>query len=100
MGDKIMKIVMDFRKYDGVVGVEQAVIQITKYIAMKWHQVIMLCKRNRFADHGAKNFGDEIILLLRIAEGCEYKEGYYYVSRHSIYIHAIHKRRLNRNGRA
>jgi UDP-N-acetyl-D-mannosaminuronate dehydrogenase len=46
-----MKIVMDFRKYDGVVGgVEQAVIQITKYIAMKRHQVIMLCKSNRFAE--------------------------------------------------
>ena len=94
-----MKVVMDFRKYDGVVGgVEQAVIQITKYVARKGHRVIMLCKRNRFADHGAKNFGDEIILLLRITEGCEYEEGYYYVSRHSIYIHAIHKKRLNRNG--
>jgi len=46
-----MKIVMDFRKYDGVVGgVEQAVIQITKYIAMKRHQVVMLCKSNRLSE--------------------------------------------------
>jgi glycosyltransferase involved in cell wall biosynthesis len=46
-----MKIVMDFRKFDGVAGgVEQAVIQITKYVAKKEHQVIMLCKGNRFSE--------------------------------------------------
>jgi len=46
-----MKVVMDFRKYDGVVcGVEQAVIQITKYVARKGHRVIMLCKGNRFSE--------------------------------------------------
>ena len=40
---------MDFRKFHGVVGgVEQAVIQITRHTAKKGHQVIMLCKRNRF----------------------------------------------------
>ena len=45
-----MKIVMDFRKFDGAVGgVEQAAIQITKYVATKGHQVIMLCKGNRFS---------------------------------------------------
>ena len=48
---KTMKIVMDFRKFDGVVcGTEQAVIQIAKYVAMKGHQVIMLCKGNRFSE--------------------------------------------------
>lgn len=46
-----MKIVMVFRKFDGVVGgVEQAAIQITKYAATKGHQVIMLCKGNRFSE--------------------------------------------------
>nr|QNO53319.1 D-inositol-3-phosphate glycosyltransferase [Methanosarcinales archaeon ANME-1 ERB6] len=46
-----MKVVMDFRKYDGVVGgVEQAVIQITRYVTVNGHQVIMLCKSNRFAE--------------------------------------------------
>lgn len=42
---------MDFRKFDGVVGgVEQAAIQITKYAATKGHQVIILCKGNRFSE--------------------------------------------------
>jgi len=46
-----MKIVMDFRKYDGVVGgVEQGVIQITNYIANHEHEVVMLCKENKLAD--------------------------------------------------
>ena len=40
-----MKIVMDFRKYYGVVGgVEQVVIQITKYAINSGHQVVMLCR--------------------------------------------------------
>jgi len=46
-----MKIVMDFRKYDGVVGgVEQGVIQITNYVANHEHEVVMLCKENKLAD--------------------------------------------------
>jgi len=46
-----MKIVMDFRKFDGVVGgVEQGVIQITKYAAAKGHRVVLLCKSNRLAE--------------------------------------------------
>ena len=46
-----MKIVMDFRKYDGVVGgSEQGVIQITKYVASHEHKVIMLCKERKLAD--------------------------------------------------
>ena len=48
-----MKIVMDFRKYDGVVGgVERGVIEITKYVATRGHQVILLCKENRFSEVG------------------------------------------------
>ena len=43
-----MKIVMDFRKFDGVVGgVEQTVIQITKHLVQKGHRVIMLPKESR-----------------------------------------------------
>ena len=43
-----MKIVFDFRKYDGVVGgVEQGVIQLTKYITSIDHSVVILCKRSR-----------------------------------------------------
>jgi len=46
-----MKIVMDFRKYDGVVGgVEQGVIQITNYVANHEHEVVMLCKENKLTD--------------------------------------------------
>jgi glycosyltransferase involved in cell wall biosynthesis len=40
-----MKVIMDFRKYDGVIGgVEQGVIQISKYYASHDLQVILLCK--------------------------------------------------------
>jgi len=43
-----MKTVFDFRKYDGVVGgVEQGVIQLTKYITSIDHSVVILCKRSR-----------------------------------------------------
>ena len=46
-----MKIVMDFRKFDGVVGgVERGVIEITKYVATQGHQVVLLCKENRFSE--------------------------------------------------
>lgn len=46
-----MKIVFDFRKYDGVVGgVEQGVIQIVKYITGIEHSVVILCKRNRIEE--------------------------------------------------
>ena len=46
-----MKVVFDFRKYDGVVGgVEQGVIQIVKYIADTEHSVVILCKRNRIEE--------------------------------------------------
>ena len=40
-----MKMLMDFRKYDGVVGgVEQGVIQISKYYASHDLGVVLLCK--------------------------------------------------------
>lgn len=43
-----MKIIFDFRKYDGVVGgVEQGVIQITKRIPAKGHSVVLVCKQSR-----------------------------------------------------
>lgn len=43
-----MKIVMDFRKYDGVVGgVEQGVVQVTKQLVKNKHSVILLSKQAR-----------------------------------------------------
>lgn len=46
-----MKIVMDFRKFDGVIGgVERGVVEITKYVAAQGHQVVLLCKENRLAE--------------------------------------------------
>ena len=43
-----MKVIFDFRKYDGVVGgVEQGVIQVTRYITSIGHSVVILCKRNQ-----------------------------------------------------
>jgi glycosyltransferase involved in cell wall biosynthesis len=43
-----MKILFDFRKYDGVIGgVEQGVLQITKYLGSHGHGVTVLCKKNR-----------------------------------------------------
>jgi glycosyltransferase involved in cell wall biosynthesis len=46
-----MKIVMDFRKFDGVVGgVERGVIEITKYVATRGHHVMMFCKQNRLSE--------------------------------------------------
>ena len=43
-----MKIVMDFRKFDGIVGgAEQVVFQITKYVTSQGHDFIMVCKHNR-----------------------------------------------------
>lgn len=50
-GIKPMKIVMDFRKYDGVVGgVERGVIEITKYVTTQGHRVVLLCKENKLAE--------------------------------------------------
>jgi len=46
-----MKIVYDFRKYNGVIGgVEQGVIQISKYLTSIGQSVIILCKINKIED--------------------------------------------------
>ena len=46
-----MKIVMDFRKYDGVVGgTEQGAIQITRHICGRGDEVILVCKRHRLQE--------------------------------------------------
>jgi len=46
-----MKVIMDFRKYDGVVGgAEQGVIQISNYIANNEHKIVMLCKEKKLVD--------------------------------------------------
>jgi glycosyltransferase involved in cell wall biosynthesis len=50
-GVQQMKIVMDFRKFDGVIGgVERGVIEITKYVAAQGHRVVMLCKQSRLSE--------------------------------------------------
>ena len=56
-----MKIVMDFRKYDGVVGgVEQGVVQVTRTLSSRGHEIVLMCKRKRvdevrvlFRDHSS-----------------------------------------------
>lgn len=54
-----MNIVMDFRKYDGVVGgVEQVVTQIISQIAPKGHTFIVLSKKNRLDQ--VKNLFEDI----------------------------------------
>jgi len=62
-----MKIVYDFRKYDGVIGgVEQGVIQIVKYLTSIGQHVIILCKINRIEDVNnifSKNHNLKIIPL-------------------------------------
>ncbi|MCK4248683.1 MAG: glycosyltransferase family 4 protein, partial [Candidatus Omnitrophica bacterium] len=43
-----MKVLMDFRKYDGVVGgVEQGAIQVTKYLGANGHAAVLICKKSR-----------------------------------------------------
>ncbi|UCH23358.1 MAG: glycosyltransferase family 4 protein [Deltaproteobacteria bacterium] len=43
-----MKVVFDFRKYDGIIGgVEQGVIMITKFLTREDNLVVVLCKNNR-----------------------------------------------------
>jgi glycosyltransferase involved in cell wall biosynthesis len=46
-----MKIVLDFRKYDGVIGgVERGVIEITNFITQAGHTIIMLPKLSRLKE--------------------------------------------------
>ena len=60
-----MKIVMDFRKYDGVIGgVEQGVIQVSKYLMQKKHTVVMLYKKKR--EEGVKSLFPPSDFLKRI----------------------------------
>ena len=43
-----MKIVLDFRKYDGIIGgVERGVFQIVRYVAQEGHSVVILPKVSR-----------------------------------------------------
>ena len=43
-----MRILIDFRKFDGVVGgVERGVIEITRHIASWGHRILLLCKESR-----------------------------------------------------
>jgi glycosyltransferase involved in cell wall biosynthesis len=59
-----MKIVMDFRKFDGVVGgVERGVIEISKYVAAHGHQVLLLCKENRLSEVGSFFEGDPNVTI-------------------------------------
>ncbi len=54
-----MKLCMDLRKYDGVVGgVEQLIVQIVRYAASNGHSVILLPKQNRLQEVEAM-FKDE-----------------------------------------
>ena len=46
-----MNIVVDFRKYDGVVGgVEQVVIQILSRVVTQGHKIVLLSKANRIEE--------------------------------------------------
>lgn len=43
-----MKVILDFRKYDGVVGgVEQGAIQVARYACRHGHPVVLVCKDKR-----------------------------------------------------
>jgi len=45
-----MRIILDFRKYDGVVGgVEQGALQIARYAAKQGHHIILVAKQARTA---------------------------------------------------
>ena len=46
-----MKLCMDFRKYDGVVGgAQQFILQIVRHAASKGHSMILLVKQNRLQE--------------------------------------------------
>ncbi|MCK5849990.1 MAG: glycosyltransferase family 4 protein [Kiritimatiellae bacterium] len=59
-----MKIIMDMRKYDGVVGgVEQGAIQTTRFVASQGNDVILVCKESRKAELANIFKGTERITL-------------------------------------
>jgi glycosyltransferase involved in cell wall biosynthesis len=46
-----MKIVLDFRKYDGVIGgVERGVLEIVRYVAQQGHEIVILPKESRLQE--------------------------------------------------
>jgi len=46
-----MKIVLDFRKYDGIIGgVERGVFQIVRYVAQEGHTIVILPKISRLEE--------------------------------------------------
>jgi glycosyltransferase involved in cell wall biosynthesis len=46
-----MKIVLDFRKFDGVIGgVERGVLEIVRYVAQQGHHVVILPKESRLQE--------------------------------------------------
>jgi glycosyltransferase involved in cell wall biosynthesis len=46
-----MKVVLDFRKYDGVLGgTEQVAIQYMNQLTSRGHDVLLLCKQSRIAE--------------------------------------------------
>ena len=67
-----MKIVMDFRKYCGVVGgVEQFVIQITKYATNSGHQVVMLCRGKYISQLREMFENDSNLKIIPLSVGTE-----------------------------
>ena len=60
-----MKIVFDFRKYDGVIGgVEQGVIQTAKQITKIGCSVVILCKNNRLDQVNNLFSGDQNLTII------------------------------------
>ena len=60
-----MKIVFDFRKYDGVIGgVEQGVIQTAKHITKIGCSVVILCKNNRLDQVNNLFSGDQNLTII------------------------------------
>jgi glycosyltransferase involved in cell wall biosynthesis len=46
-----MKIILDFRKYDGVIGgVERGVLEIVRYVAQQGHEIVILPKESRLQE--------------------------------------------------
>jgi glycosyltransferase involved in cell wall biosynthesis len=46
-----MKIILDFRKYDGVIGgVERGVLEIVRYVAQQGHKIVILPKESRLQE--------------------------------------------------
>ena len=60
-----MKLCMDFRKYDGVVGgAEQLIVQIVRHTSSKGHPVILLAKQNRLQEVESMFRGEKNVTCL------------------------------------